>query len=187
MSDAMFTNHLNLIKGGKPGQPWVADRASLKKAGQGTIVAGCVVHLDPANTSGSPAWKRGLPTPTPTTAAVPYLAWNSDTDFDVIGDDYNMVGAGDGTGTSQQALITAICCAQSSEVETPNFVDDTYAPGDLLISDASGVLKQATGGANEIIVGVVTDGIVPSAYKSTQDVLRFMTTFQILLNTTYGS
>lgn len=182
---SMYNNHVNLLKGAKPGQPWAVDKATTKKSGEGTITAGTVIHLDPA-ADANPSWKRGLPTPTATSAPVPFIAWLNDTDFDAVGDSGNIVGAPE-SGTTQQPVITGMCLAQPSEIETPNFQAGSYSPGDLLTCTAAGVVKPATGSADEIVIGVVTDGVLESPYDSTQDVLRFISTFQIMLNTTLGA
>lgn len=104
-------------------------------------------------------------------AAMPIFLLNSSTDYDVVGDDYNLVGSGSGI-----PRMSGIVAVGGYEVESTEYDSaETYLPNDCLTAGApgdadAGVLKPGTMYA-DTICGVVSDGILQNEFK--KNVLRF--------------
>ena len=180
----MFTNELNGVKGFFPGQAWVVDKALPLASGEtaANALAGRVVHI---NSSGE--FELGGGAPTVATAPMTFLLFNSNDDFDVVGDLGNLVGAqpttgSGGTGTGEYAsVLTGVCTAQAAEVESTEFdTGDTFTPGACLVgADTTGIINTeatVTASAPLTIIGTVS-----SEGEFTNDhgvgVVRFYTMF----------
>lgn len=173
----MFTNLLDGLKGFNRGSPWVVDKVLTKNSGESNAIkAGTVLYQYNATT-----WKVGQPAVTTTYAPVPFLAIQNDTDFDVVGDDGNIVGA-NSSGT-QLANISAVSCAQHAEFESTCYdtgvTSTLYTPGKLLTSNGSGKPTLFSGTGTAVILGVVSDGVVTTARSRAVTALRFHSVYAI--------
>jgi len=163
----MFDHELNGVKGFQPAMPWIVDKAvDLDSAvTPGSVKAGMVMHQDPT----SKKFKLGAGVISATVAQMTYFVFQNGTDFDVIGDDFNLVGASSG---GQVGRVMGVASNQAAELETTEFETGTYTPGKLLIAGADGKLENYASGA-AILLGVVTDGVAVSEHSNGINVLRF--------------
>lgn len=189
----MFTYELNPLKGWP--SPFALDKVANLSASETdpTLVkAGMVVSLDSNKT-----FVRGLGVPTRLKAAMPVYLLNSATDYDVVGDDGNIVGAipwSSNNYTVVQGVVTAntyvrarmsgLVATGGYELETTAYVTTTnFATGDLLSDDATNpgllnnvaALSEYNGKAGTTICGVVSDGV--AANSNGVSVLAFWPVF----------
>jgi hypothetical protein len=161
----MFDRRLNPIKGWP--SPYALDKAgkvSDAAADQG-IVAGMVMHIDP--TTG--LFKRGLPG-----KQVPVFAWNGFANFDTMGaDEGNISLYGNMKG------VSGLVGLGSYELQTTEFLTDTYAPNTPLTVENGATVDQGKvkPGAfyTNTIVGVVSDGLSKNAHG--RDIVTFWSYF----------
>ena len=163
----MFDHELNGVKGFQPGMPWIVDKAvDLDDAVTATDVkAGMVMHQDPT----SKKFKLGAGTVSGTVAQMTYFVFQNGDDFDVLGDDGNIVGA---QSAGQVGRLMGVASNQAAELETTEYDSGTYTPGKLLIAGTDGKLELYVSGA-AILVGTVTDGVITSEHSSAISLLRF--------------
>jgi hypothetical protein len=175
LPNQMYTHELNGVKGFFEGQPWVVDKAA--DLASGTVYNGGIVSM---NTSG-----KFVPAVSGSNTNFPmvFFVYNNSTDFDVIGDDFNIVGAPT-SGTSNVARMAGVACSFAAEIETTEFKSGTYQPGDLLVpgtsSDLGKVAKYVSGACTLIGVvsnGVNSDGTLTSEHSSSVKLLRLYTIF----------
>ena len=157
----MFDHELNPVKGWP--SPYAVDKAAEYVAADDSEVAyrGQVVSLN-----AQAKFQLGLEC-----AAMPIFLLNTSTDFDVVGDDGNLVG--NGSGIPKMSGLVAV---SGLELESTEF-DSTgsYAPNDKLTAGApgdadAGVIKAGTA-YEDTICGVVSDGVVQNEFK--KNVIRF--------------
>jgi len=173
----MFDSELNGTKGLYPAMPWVVDKAvdldstiMDSPTNLAKVKAGRVVTIDPT----SKRFILGLGTITTTKHPMPFVLFQNGSDFDVVGDDGNMVGAAPQGVLRGRPMGIATCT--SAEVETTEYVAATYVPGEMLISDSDGKWTKYVSGASTIC-GVVSDGpnsdgTVNSPHDSSKKLLR---------------
>jgi len=156
--DQMFNYELNQKKGWP--SPYAVDYSAEYADGESGVKAGMVVSLD-ANGK----LVRGLSGDN----AMAIFALQNMTDFDVLSDRGNVSG-GVGSGLVAEGAY---------ELQSTEFVDDTYAPNDPLTVDDGGVtpankgkLKKGTV-YTDPIVGVVSAGAIASEHDSTISLLAF--------------
>lgn len=172
-----FDHKLNPVKGW-PG-PWALDKAvgldvSVTAA---RALPGRVAYQDP--TTGK--FKLGVGTITSISAPMAYFLFNGAADNDAVGYHGNLTGV---TATGYAPLLMGLAASGGYELESTEYVSTTYSSGDLLTGvvtdDATqGQLTKVANNTNKtIIVGVVSDGLMPHADKPGSFVLRFHTHFQ---------
>lgn len=178
----MFDHCLNPVKGFQPAMPWVVDKAVTLKTGitASTAKAGRVVSIDTASGSdGNPEsrrWILGTGSTTATSAPLPFLLFQTGTDFDVLGDDGNIVGATSG-GTMLSRMM-GLACTTAAEVETTEYdSNDTFTPGKLLVADSDGIVNVIAGSGAATVLGVVSDGLITSPHNRSASLLRFHTCY----------
>ncbi len=190
----MFTHELNGLKGFSPGMPWVVDKKLDldSSATAANFLAGRLVYVstDTANAT-KYVWKQGAMvvdnTSSTYSAPLPYILFQNYSDFDVVGDDFNIVGSAAGanatTGGVQTSGVMGVCVAQCAEIETTEYTATTYLPGDLLTSASDGKWVKA-GTTKQVICGVVSGGIVGNSIQLNQattgpgpNLLRIVTCF----------
>jgi len=188
----MFDNELNGVKVFYPGRPWVLDKVLPLSQNDidnnlALVKAGCGAHG--INDGGQVKWALGGPAASLVSAPVPHLLFQNATDFDVVGDDGNLIGsenvkAGGGQGVPR---IMGMSVTMGAEVESTAYVAGVYATGDVLVvhdaADADlGKLEVYDGIATGVIlVGVVSDGLIDNEHKlNGAKRLRFQTIFQIV-------
>jgi len=154
----MFDHELNERKGWP--SPYAVDYSAELAAGESGINAGMVCSLD-ANGK----LVRGL---SGNNAMAIFMLQNM-TDYDVLSDKGNVSG-GVGSGLVAEGAY---------ELQSTEFVDDTYAPNDTLTVDDGGVtpankgkLKKGTV-YTDPIVGVVSGGTTASEHKASISLLAF--------------
>lgn len=173
--DQMYDHELNGVKGFVPGQNWVVDKAvdldsSVNAA---NVEAGMVAHMDPT----SKKFKLGCATPTAIFAPVPFFLFQGGQDFDVLGDDGNMVGA---TSAGYASRLMGLAAVQGAEIESTEYDSGTYTPGTLLTGGTDGKLEVTPDNTSAVIIcGSVTDGVITSEHESGVARLRFHTCFVI--------
>lgn len=170
----MFDNMLDALKGWP--SPYALDKSVDLAAGEPTVVAGRVLSL---NASGK--FQLGL-----ACNAMPIFAWQKSTDFDVVGDDGNLVGSGGGdpTGGSPVPKLSGLVATGAYELQSTEFdATQAYAPNAPLTAGApgaadAGVIKPAAGGNfyGETVCGVVSDGVGASENHGI-DLLTFWSVF----------
>jgi hypothetical protein len=152
----MFDFELNQKKGWP--SPYAVDYSAAYKAGEAGVKAGMVVSLD-----SNGELVRGMSA----AGAVAIFALQNQTDFDVLSDVGNVSG---GVGSGLVAL-------GAYELQTTEFVADTYAPNDPLTVEAAGddkgKLKKASALYAEDVVGVVSTGQTDSEHNATIKLLAF--------------
>ena len=173
----MFDSELNGTKALYPGQPWVVD----KTVDLDTTVMASPTELAKVKpgrvVSISPTTQKFIVGPgsiTGTRCPMPFVLFQGGSDFDVVGDDGNFTGAAPQGALRGRPTGFATCMA--AEVETTEYVDATYAPGDLLISDSDGKWTKYVSGA-ACLIGVVStgenaDGTTTSVHKASKKLLR---------------
>lgn len=174
----MFTHELNGLKGFSPGMPWVVDKKLDidSAATQSNFLAGRLAYVaQDTNNSSKIVWKQGtalLDNTSNYNAPLYYVLFQNYNDFDVVGDDGNVVGAAAGVtsvlGGSQAGGIMGVCVAQCAEIETTEYTAGTYVPGDLLISGSTGSWTKWGGTTKQVICGVVSQGIVGNSIQLNQ-------------------
>lgn len=154
----MFDHVLDHLKGWP--SPYALDKSADVADGE-TIIQGQVMSLD-ANAN----FVAGL-----VCGGVAVFALNGSSDFDVVGDDGNLVGGG--TATARQSGLVALGPfeLESTEYDTA----DTFAPNDVLTSPEPG---QSNAGRIQLgvaftdtICGVVSDGTLLN--ENRKSVIRF--------------
>lgn len=154
----MYDHELNPVKGWP--SPYAVDKA-LDLVGDKACNRGMVLSI---NHNGK--FVVGL-----YCGAMPIFALNSSTDFDVRGDDGNLVGGANGV-----PHMSGLVAVTGLEVESTEYDSgEAYLPNQTLTAgepDAAdaGVLKPGTAYA-DTICGVVSDGILTNEFKKT--VVRF--------------
>ena len=154
----MFDFELNQKKGWP--SPYAVDYAAEYAAGESGVKAGMVVSLD-----SNGKLVRGLDS----TGAVAIFVLQNMADFDVLSDVGNVSG---GVGSGLVAL-------GAYELQTTEFVADTYAPNDPLTVDDGGVTPANKGKLKKgtlythAIVGVVSAGQTDSEHNATIKFLAF--------------
>ena len=156
--EQMFDFELNQKKGWP--SPYAIDYAAEYATGTTGVKAGMVVSLD---LNGK--FVLGLDTD----QAMAIFVLQNQTDFDVLSDVGNVSG-GVGSG---------LVAAGAYELQTTEFVDDTYLPNDpLTVDDGSvtpanlGKLKKGTV-YTDPIVGVVSSGTTTSEHSASISLLAF--------------
>jgi hypothetical protein len=162
----MYTNELNPLKGWP--SPYAVDKTAEVADPSVTINNGSVMSLDAAGD-----FELGL-----NLDAVAIFALQNSDDFDVVGDDGNLVGAS-ASGT-QTAKMSGLVALGAYELESTEYLTSgTYAPNDPLTSPVPGAANAGTlqvGVAyTNTICGVVSDGVV--ANERAINVLRFWPTW----------
>ena len=160
----MYDHELNPVKGWP--SPYAVDKAAHVDLETGEVVnRGMVMSLNAAGN-----FQLGL-----ACAAMPIFALNSNGDFDVVGDDGNLVGSG--TGVSNMSGLVAVTAL---EVESTEFdTTEVYLPNQALTAGApgaadAGVIKPGVF-YTDTICGVVSDGAVINEFR--KSVLRFWPIF----------
>jgi len=156
----MYDHELNPTKGWP--SPYAVDKAAEIILEDGVVAyRGQVVSLN-----SNAKFQLGLEC-----GAMPIFLLNTSTDYDVVGDDYNLVG--NGSGVPNMSGLVAI---GGYEVESTEFDNaETYAPNDAVTAgepgaDDAGVIKPGVA-YTDTICGVVSDGTLENEFKKT--VLRF--------------
>lgn len=170
----MFDHELNGVKGFYPGMPWVVDKA-IDLDGtvdETTVKAGMVAHQDPT----SKKFKLGIGTVSTTSHPIPVILFQNGTDFDVVGDDGNIIGAAEG---GQSPRLSGLVVNQGAEVESTEYDSAVYAPGDLLTAGSDGKIEKYSGTGASTILGVVSDGVRDSEHSNAIKLLRFHTVYVI--------
>lgn len=151
----MFSFELNQKKGWP--SPYAVDYAAAIKTGETDIQAGSVISLDENG-----EFVLGLSGDT----AMAIFALQNQTDFDVRSDVGNIAGG----------VASGLVACGSYELQTTEFVADTYAPNDpLTVHDAGankGKLKKGTV-YTDAIVGVVSSGESDSEHDASIQFLSF--------------
>lgn len=124
MSAIMHTHELNPCKGWP--KPMAVDKTAVVSDGQPVILAGSVCSLD-ANAE----LVLGL-----TCGAMALFAFPNSTDFDVQGDEGSWVGPS--TAGHGQPNMLVLPAKGDYELETTEFVQDTYYPNQCLTAGAPG-------------------------------------------------
>jgi len=153
----MFDQMLDAIKGWP--SPYALDKAVDLVAGSPEVVAGRVLSMN-----ASAKFQLGLEC-----NAMPIFAWQSSTDFDVVGDDGNLVGSGGGdpTGGEPVPKLSGLVATGSYELQSTEFdATGSYAPNAPLTAGApgaadAGIIKLTADGNfyGETVCGVVSDGV----------------------------
>lgn len=185
-----IAHEVNPFKAFVPSAPWVLDKVLPVDATilTGTLKAGMAVSPSATNT-----WLLGVPAPTAAVVNVPYIAFQNDDDFDVVGQIGNIVGVQTNTANGLPIAaggVNGISCAAGYELETTAFTG-TPITGNPLTSAAvgptAGLLAATTivPGTPNTILGVVTDGIINSEFTGINPAapqrLRFVTHLQFVL------
>ena len=154
----MFDFELNQKKGWP--SPYAVDYSAEYASGETGVKAGMVISLD-----SNGKFVRGLVSD----QAMAIFCLQNQTDFDVLADKGNVSG-GIGSG---------LVAAGAYELQSTEFVDDTYAPNDPLTVDDGGVtpandgkLKKGVVGT-DAIVGVVSGGTTASEHDASISLLAF--------------
>lgn len=155
----MFDNDLNPVKGWP--SPYAVDKAADVADSDVAITRGSVMSLD---ASGN--FALGL-----AVDAMAIFALNNSNDFDVVGDDGNLVG--NGTSTPRMSGLVAV---GAYELESSAFdTAGSYAPNSLLTSPVPGAADagelQAGTKFTDTICGVVSDGAITN--ENSLNVIRF--------------
>ena len=161
----MYDHELNPTKGWP--SPYAVDKAAEFVAADASEVAyrGQVVSLNAAA-----KFQLGLEC-----GAMPIFLLNTSTDYDVVGDDGNLVG-----GTGGIPVMSGLVAISGLELESTEYDSTgTYAPNDKLTAGApgdadAGVLKIGVAYA-DTVCGVVSDGVITNEFRKT--VLRFWPVF----------
>lgn len=171
----MFDNMLDGIKGWP--SPYALDKHGNVADGEDTILPGQVISL---NANGR--FQLGLEC-----NAMPIFAWPRSDDFDVVGDDGNLVGAGNGSPTDGAPIpnIMGLVATGSYEVQSTEYDSaETYAPNTPLTAGVpgaadEGTIKPTSDGNfyGETVCGVVSDGVVGSEHSHAINLLQFWTVF----------
>lgn len=152
----MFDFELNQKKGWP--SPYAVDYSAALKSGETGIRAGMVISLD---SNGEIV--RGMSA----AGAMAIFALQNQADYDVLSD------VGNVSGGNPSGLVA--CGAY--ELQTTEFVTDTYAPNDPLTvesaGDDKGKLKKASALYAEDVVGVVSAGQTDSEHNATIKLLAF--------------
>jgi len=154
----MYDHELNPVKGWP--SPYAVDKHA-DYSGDDTAYRGQVVSLD---SNGN--FQLGLEC-----AAMPIFLLNTSTNYDVVGDDYNLVGSGSGI-----PRMSGLVAVSGLEVESTEYdSDQNYNPNDTLTAGApgaadAGVIKPGTA-YTDTICGVVSDGVLTNEFQRT--VIRF--------------
>lgn len=152
----MFDFELNQKKGWP--SPYAVDYSATIKSGETGIKAGMVISLD-----SNAEFVRGMSA----AGAVAVFALQSQTDFDVGSDLGNVAGG----------VASGLVALGAYELQTTEFVSDTYAPNDPLTVEASGddkgKLKKASALYAEDVVGVVSAGQTDSEHNASIKLLAF--------------
>lgn len=153
----MFDFELNQKKGWP--SPYAVDYSAPLKAGETGIRAGMAISLD---SNGEIV--RGLSA----AGAMPIFALQNQADFDVLSD------VGNVSGGNPSGLVA--CGAY--ELQTTEFVTDTYAPNDQLTVDDGGVTPANKGKLRKVsgaedVVGIVSAGQTDSEHNATIKLLAF--------------
>jgi hypothetical protein len=157
-----FTHELNATKGW-PNLNALDKRANIDPS-SAALVNGMVASLNSSKNI-----TAGLGTPSTTNAAMPIFLHHNGADYDVLGDDGNIVGAQSWVSSSQSVyagVIAGLVATGGYEFETTEFVAGTYNPGDLLMDDTTthgklntlGALSKQNGQVAVTVCGVVSDG-----------------------------
>jgi hypothetical protein len=155
----MYDHMLNALKGWPTA--WAVDKVANLADDSAAVLAGSVMSL---NSDGE--FVLGL-----IENAMAVFALQNSTDFDVVGDEGNIVGKG-----SSIPRISGLVAAGAYELETTEFVSsEGLVPNAALTSPAPGVSnagKLAVGTVyTDTICGVVSDGVVNNCYGV--EMLRF--------------
>lgn len=148
----MFDHELNPTKGWP--SPYAVDKVKVIAAGEPTIHAGCVVHIDPA----TDMFKLGLPyTGGDVFCPMPIFAFPNSTDFDVSSDVGNISGG----------HLVGLVATGAYELESTEFIGVGLTAGTpLTVQNAAGAdlgklqagTLAALSGVNEdCVVGIVSD------------------------------
>ena len=170
----MFDQILDALKGWP--SPYALDKSVDLAVGEPAVVAGRVLSL---NASGK--FQLGLEC-----NAMPIFAWQKSDDFDVVGDDGNLVGSGGGDPVGGEPIpkMSGLVATGSYELQSTEFdATATYAPNTPLTSGApgaadAGIIKPTSDGNfyGETVCGVVSDGVGASENHGI-DLLTFWSTF----------
>lgn len=159
----MYDHELNPVKGWP--NPYATDKAAKMSLEIGqTAYRGMVASLNAAA-----QLQVGL-----ACAAMPIFLLNTSTDFDVVGDDGNLVGS---TGLPNMSGLVAV---NGLELESTEYdTAETYLPNQALTAGApgdadAGVIKPGTPYA-DTLCGIVSDGVLTNEFRKT--VLRFWAYF----------
>lgn len=153
----MFDQMLDALKGWPA--PHALDKSLDLAAGEPDVVAGRVLSV---NSNGK--FQLGLEC-----NAMPIFAWQKSTDFDVVGDDGNLVGSGGGDPLGGEPIpkLSGLVATGAYELQTTEFdAAETYAPNTPLTAGApgaadAGTIKPTSDGNfyGETVCGVVSDGV----------------------------
>jgi hypothetical protein len=155
----MYDHELNPTKGWP--SPYAVDKHGELASVEVVAYRGMVLSLD-ANAK----LQVGL-----ACGAMPIFALNNSTDFDVVGDDGNLVGGG-----GSVPMMSGLVAVGGYEVESTEFnADETYAPNQTLTAGApgdadAGVIKPGVA-YEDTICGVTSDGVLSNDFA--KQVLRF--------------
>ena len=156
----MYDHELNPVKGWP--SPYAVDKSADMVLGEDEVAyRGQVASLN-----SNAKFQLGLEC-----AAMPIFLLNTSKDYDVVGDDYNLVG--NGTGVPRMSGVVAI---GGYEVESTEYDEaSVYAPNDALTAGAPGAADAGVLQPGELyadtICGVVSDGTAMNEFK--RNVLRF--------------
>ena len=156
----MYDHELNPLKGWP--SPYAVDKAAaISLEEDQTAYRGQVVSL---NSAGN--FQLGLEC-----GAMALFLLNTSTDYDVVGDDYSLIGGAAGTPN-----MSALAAISSTELESTEFdSNETYAPNTHLTAGApgdadAGVIKPGTA-YTDTLCGVVSDGVYTNEFR--RQMLRF--------------
>lgn len=161
----MFETELNAVKGWP--SPYAVDKHADAHLEEGEVIyGGDVMSL---NADGK--FRLGL-----AAGAMAIFALQNSFDFDVVGDEGNLVGGGDST-----PRMSGLVAVGAYELETTQFVaESSYAPNTPLTSAAPGEADAGKLDVGELYVndicGVCSNGLVPNdryLNKAGKNVLRF--------------
>lgn len=151
----MYDHELNVKKGWP--SPYAVDYSAQYADGESGVNAGMVISLD-----SNGEFVKGLSA----AGAMPIFAIQNMSDYDVLSDVGNMAG-GVGSG---------LVAAGAYELQSTEFVTDTYAPNDPLTVEAAGddkgKLKKGALYTNDI-VGIVSAGQTDSEHNANIKFLAF--------------
>lgn len=154
--DQMFTHRLDAKKGWP--SPYAVDKRVQPFNSSEGIVAGMGLFIDPATHKA----KRGS-----ANGSMPLFAWQGQNEFDVNGDVGNIIAG----------YLNTLVAIGGYELETTEFVTDTYAENDLLtvrntVDADRGKLQKTAINSVDMIVGVVSEA-GPAQNSNGVQVIRF--------------
>lgn len=167
----VFDNELQGIKSIFVGNDWTVQTSMPMdpSVDASEVLGGMVVYMDPT----SKKWKLGCgPVESDAVRHVPHILFHNALDFCVVGDYGNTVG------TKEGPMGVAVTSAGEVSVTNGSYVDESYAPGELLTANNDGKVTKFTE-LGQTVIGSVSTGVEPHENSAGRGLFRlaFYTAF----------